>query len=57
MSEYPTGAQFALSSPDGRVTAEIAQVGASLRALAVDGVDLVPRFALESPTPAASGGR
>ena len=55
MSEYPTGAQFALSSPDGRVTAEIAQVGASLRALAVDGVDLVPRFALESPTPAASG--
>ncbi|WP_243076109.1 aldose 1-epimerase family protein [Microbacterium sp. SS28] len=51
----PTGAQFVLRSADGRVTAEIAQVGAALRALAVDGVDLVPRYPLESAAPAGSG--
>lgn len=52
---YPTGDQYALRSADGRVTAEIAQVGAALRALTVGGVDLVPRYPLELPTPAGSG--
>ncbi|MFT4214736.1 MAG: aldose 1-epimerase family protein [Microbacterium sp.] len=51
----PTGQQFALSSTDGRVTATIAQVGAALRALTVDGVDLVPPYPAGIPTPSASG--
>ena len=54
-TNHPTGAQYALRSPDGRVTAEITQVGASLRAFTVDGVDLVPRYALDAATPAGSG--
>ncbi|MEU1971880.1 aldose 1-epimerase family protein [Microbacterium sp. NPDC019599] len=54
-TRYPTGTQHVLRSADGRVTAEIAQVGASLRAFAVDGVDLVPRYPLESAAPAGSG--
>ena len=52
---YPTGAQYELRSADGRATAEITQVGASLRALTVDGVDLVPRYPMDSATPAGSG--
>lgn len=51
----PTGDQYLLRSPDGRTTAEITQVGAALRALTVGGVDLVPRYPLASPSPAASG--
>ena len=55
MMYYPTGRQFELRSIDGRATAEVAQVGAALRAFAVDGVDLVPRYPREMPTPVASG--
>ncbi|MFH8251635.1 aldose 1-epimerase family protein [Microbacterium sp. B2969] len=51
----PTGEQFTLRSPDGRTTADIAQVGAALRGFAVDGLDLVPRYPLDSATPAGSG--
>jgi aldose 1-epimerase len=51
----PTGRQFPISSADGRVTAQVAQVGASLRALVVDGVDLVPPYPAGTATPAASG--
>ncbi|MGJ8495980.1 hypothetical protein ACSFB1_12385, partial [Glaesserella parasuis] len=49
----PTGHRFRLQGP--RSSAEIAQVGAALRALTVAGVDLVPRYADDLPTPAASG--
>lgn len=52
---HPTGEQHRLRSADGRVTAEIAQVGAALRAFTVDGVDLVPRYPLDLATPAGSG--
>lgn len=51
----PTGRQFAIASADGRVTAHIAQVGASLRGLTVDGIDLVPPYPLGTAAPAASG--
>lgn len=54
-ANFPTGAQYALRSVDGRVTAEITQVGAALRAFTVDGLDLVPRYPLDSATPAGSG--
>jgi aldose 1-epimerase len=53
MTADPTGHRFRLRGP--RSSAEIAQVGAALRALTVDGVDLVPRYADDVPTPAASG--
>jgi aldose 1-epimerase len=53
MTSDPTGERFRLSS--GAVTAEIAQVGAALRALTVGGVELVPRYADDVPTPAAAG--
>jgi aldose 1-epimerase len=49
----PTGHRFRLER-DG-VSAEIAQVGAALRALTVDGVELVPRYPDDAPAPAASG--
>ncbi|MCV0335716.1 aldose 1-epimerase family protein [Microbacterium sp. STF-2] len=49
----PTGAQISLRR--GGVTAQIAQVGASLRSLRIDDVDLVPPYPLELPTPACSG--
>ncbi|MFJ6533767.1 aldose 1-epimerase family protein [Microbacterium sp. NPDC091662] len=49
----PTGAQISLRH--GGVTAQIAQVGASLRSLRIDDVDLVPPYPLELPTPACSG--
>lgn len=49
----PTGTQIALQL--GEVTAQIAQVGASLRSLRVGGVDLVPPYPLAQPTPACSG--
>lgn len=51
----PTGTQFRLASADGRVTAHIAQVGASLRGLTVGGVDLVTPYPPGIPAPAASG--
>ena len=54
-ASFPTGTQYELRSPDGRATAEITQVGAALRAFAVDGVDLVPRYPLDAATPAGSG--
>lgn len=53
MTADPTGQRFHLRGP--RSSAEITQVGASLRALTVDGVDLVPRYPDDLPTPAASG--
>lgn len=49
----PTGPRFHLTDGDSRV--EIATVGAALRALAVGGIDIVPRYADTVPTPAASG--
>lgn len=49
----PTGIQLHLRR--GEVTAQIAQVGASLRHLAVGGVDVVPPYAAGIPTPGASG--
>lgn len=52
-SHSPTGIQIRLQH--GAVTAQIAQVGASLRALAVDGVDLVSRYPENIPTPSCSG--
>lgn len=53
MTADPTGRRFVLSK--GNVTAEVAQVGAALRALTVDGTDLISRYADDLPTPAASG--
>ncbi|GGM38924.1 aldose 1-epimerase family protein [Microbacterium saperdae] len=49
----PTGTQIALQL--GEVTAQIAQVGASLRSLRIGGVDLVAPYPLALPTPACSG--
>jgi aldose 1-epimerase len=53
----PTGEQIALrrEGARGEVTAHIAQVGASLRGLAVGGVDLVARYPEGERTPSASG--
>jgi len=53
--EDPTGRQFSLRSASGRATATVAQVGASLRHVAVGGVDVVPPYPHGGPTPAASG--
>lgn len=53
LSVSPTGTQIVLKLGD--VTAQIAQVGASLRALRIGGVDLVPPYPESSPTPACSG--
>lgn len=49
----PTGIQIHLRR--GEVTARIAQVGASLRHLSVGGVDIVPPYPDDVPTPMASG--
>ncbi len=49
----PTGIQHHLRRGD--VTAQIAQVGASLRHLSVGGVDLVPPYPEADPTPMCSG--
>lgn len=49
----PTGRRFTIRSNDAVV--EITEVGASLRAFAVGGVDLVPRYADGRSAPAASG--
>jgi len=53
MSADPTGVRHRLSSSNG--SAEITEVGASLRALRIDGVDLVPHYPDTAATPAASG--
>jgi aldose 1-epimerase len=53
MTAHPTGHRFTLRSAAG--SAEIAQVGAALRALRIGDVDLVPRYPDAIPTPAASG--
>ena len=53
MSSDPTGRRFVLTSSTG--SAEIAQVGAALRALRIGATDLVPRYPDAAPTPAASG--
>ncbi|MGW8482286.1 aldose 1-epimerase family protein [Microbacterium sp. NPDC055903] len=49
----PTGHQIHLQR--GAVSAQIAQVGASLRSLTVGGVGLVPPYPLSEPTPSCSG--
>ena len=49
----PTGLQYFLRR--GNVTAQIAQVGASLRHVTVGGVDLVPPYPEDRPTPSSSG--
>ncbi|MFS0734276.1 aldose 1-epimerase family protein [Microbacterium sp. 1P10UB] len=51
----PTGRRFRLVSPDGRVAAQVAQVGASLRSLEVGGRALIPPYPDDVPTPSASG--
>ncbi|GLJ61796.1 aldose 1-epimerase [Microbacterium barkeri] len=53
----PTGEQVVLRAQGdlGEVTAQIAQVGASLRALTVGGVDLMARYPEGERTPSASG--
>lgn len=51
----PTGARFTLDDPSTGVSAQIAQVGASLRGLSVSGVELVPPYPSDAPAPAASG--
>lgn len=57
MSFDPTGRQiFLRATHDGRdVTAQISQVGAALRHLTVDGVDVVPSFPAGIAAPGASG--
>lgn len=52
-TQSPTGTQVHLQR--SAVSAQIAQVGASLRALAVGGVDLVSRYPENIPTPSCSG--
>lgn len=49
----PTGIQIHLRSGD--VTAEIAQVGASLRSLRIGGVDVIAPYPIDEPTPGCSG--
>ncbi|MDQ0614215.1 aldose 1-epimerase [Microbacterium sp. W4I4] len=49
----PTGIRIHLRR--GEVTAQVAQVGASLRHLSVGGVDIVPPYPDDVPTPMASG--
>jgi aldose 1-epimerase len=53
MAADPTGYRHVLTT--SRAVAEITEVGASLRALRIDGVDLIPRYPDDSPAPAASG--
>lgn len=53
MTFSPTGIQVHLHRGD--VTAQISQVGASLRSLQVGDVDLVPPYPLDRPSPSCSG--
>ncbi|WP_455904160.1 aldose 1-epimerase family protein [Microbacterium sp.] len=52
-SASPTGTQVHLQLGD--VSAQIAQVGASLRSLRIGAVDLIAPYPLDSPTPSCSG--
>lgn len=52
---YPTGIQFLLTTPDGRASARVTEVGASLRGLVFDGVDVIAPYPVGMPAPAASG--
>lgn len=52
-SVSPTGNQITLQR--GNVTAQIAQVGAALRALRIGGVDVVPPYPADQPAPSCSG--
>ncbi|WP_300265936.1 aldose 1-epimerase family protein [Microbacterium sp.] len=52
-SKSPTGTQVHLRRGD--VSAQIAQVGASLRGLTIGGVDLIARYPESDPTPSCSG--
>ena len=55
MSETPSPTGIPFSLRRGDVAAEITQVGASLRHLAVGGVNIVPPYPADEPTPMASG--
>ncbi|WP_255305074.1 aldose 1-epimerase family protein [Microbacterium sp. 3J1] len=52
-SASPTGTQVHLQLGD--VSAQIAQVGASLRSLRIGSVDLIAPYPLDAPTPSGSG--
>jgi len=52
-SASPTGTQVHLQLGD--VSAQIAQVGASLRSLRIGSVDLIAPYPLDTPTPSCSG--
>lgn len=52
-SADPTGRRFLIGT--GTVTAEITEVGASLRSLRIGGLDVVPGYPEGMPTPAAAG--
>lgn len=51
----PTGIQFLLTTPDGRATARVTEVAASLRGLVFDGVDVVAPYPDDEAAPAAAG--
>ena len=53
MTADPTGTRFVLRGEHS--SAEITQVGAALRALTVGGVDLVPSYPDDQPTPGPRG--
>lgn len=53
MASDPTGQRFHIGTAD--VLAEITEVGATLRALRVRGVDLIPPYPNDMAAPAASG--
>lgn len=52
-SASPTGTQVHLQLGD--VSAQVAQVGASLRSLRIGSVDLIAPYPLDAPTPSCSG--
>jgi len=55
MPNGPTGRQCILGDAEHGPSARITQVGAALRALRVGGVELIPPYPDDAPTPAASG--
>jgi len=57
MSSTPTGIQHCIDreTPAGRLEATVTEVGASLRALTIDGVDLLQPYPEEIPTPSCAG--
>ncbi len=54
---FPTGEQFALAlqTPGGTLRAVITELGAGIRELSIDGVDLVQGFDAEIPPPSCAG--